>query len=262
MIHKSKIPTLIGIISLFIGIAAGVLVIRGRQLFRLGADETTYPTNIRVSNLSNQSVNISWTTDSETYGYVKYGSSPLYLDKTAFPKTQTVSKTHYLKLDNLLDDKKYYYVISSKGIDYDNENAPFEFTTAPKLKFSGEGYLIYGKVFSKSGQVQDNAIVYANVGGGSLLSTTTSEDGTWAILISSARTRDLKSFIDLDEKNTLIEIEAITDNNNISSVTTYPIFAKPIPAIILGKTYDYRQNPITQVEDFVPKSAITPPLNF
>ena len=81
---------------------------------------------------------------------------------------------------------------------------------------------------------------------------------SWAILISSAHTKDLNSYILLDKKNTLVELEILTNSKNISSVTTYPQLAKPIPPIILKNSYDYRQNATHATDDYVPESETFP----
>lgn len=255
---KSKIPTIFGILLLFLGTVAGVIIIKGKQIFRLGANESTYPTNIRVTNISETSVNISWTTDAETFGFIKYGATPILLDKTSFSLKDTPTTTHYFKLADLKEKEKYYFQINSNGIDYFNEKQPFQFTTTKKTDNPNESVVIYGQVFSQNAQPQDGAIVYATVGGSSPLSTITEDDGTWAILISSARTKDLGSYVALDKNNTLVELEVLINNNNVSSVTTYSQLAKPLPPVIIGKSYDYLQNSPNETENNVPKSETSP----
>ena len=85
---KAKIPTIIGIILLIFGLATGVILVQNRQIFRLGAEGQNSPKDVRVSNIASSSLTVSWITDVQTTGFVKYGESSENLDKT---KTESVA---------------------------------------------------------------------------------------------------------------------------------------------------------------------------
>lgn len=67
--HK-RIPTLIGLIILLLGAAIGVYLVTNTSILRPQASPQTAPQDIRVSNITENSFTVSWTTGSETLGAV------------------------------------------------------------------------------------------------------------------------------------------------------------------------------------------------
>src|SRR3989304_5866495 len=91
--RKSKIPTIIGIFILVFGLAAGVLLVRNQNFFRLGASAEFAPKDVRISNITDSSATVSWITDRETSGFVKWGEGQDSLDKTELDELTSQSFT-------------------------------------------------------------------------------------------------------------------------------------------------------------------------
>jgi hypothetical protein len=236
-----KIPTIIGLIVLVIGLSTGIILINGRQIFGLNANEETSPKNIRVSNINESSFGVSWTTSVDTKGFVKWGEKERTLNQTALDKLDpnTKTKNHYITINNLNISKNYYFIINSEGVNYNNNNLPWQTQTGSKLSLPNSSNIIYGSVLTSSGQPEKKAIIYVSAGGGSLLSTITEEDGSWVIPLSSIRTKELNSYIPIDESKTIVEI-LIQSGTQIAAATIYPVAAKPVPPITLGRTFDFK----------------------
>lgn len=252
---KSKIPTIIGLFILVFGLAAGVLLVRNQNIFRLGAAAEFAPKDVRISNITNTSFTISWITDKETSGFVKWGKSTTSLDKTELDELKDQSFTHLLTLKGLTPQTTYFFKVNSGGEDFDNNGIAWQVTTGQTLESPSKTNLVSGSILTSTGQPAKNALLYLTVGGGSLLSTITSDNGSWVIPLSQARAQDLSSYMVIDEKNTLIEISANAGTEGVASAQVYPQSARPVPSIILGDTHDFKNLPPSEVSE-IPKASI------
>lgn len=253
--RKSKIPTIIGLLTLVLGLAAGVLLVRNQNIFRLGAAAEFAPKDVRISNITDSSLTISWITDKETSGFVKWGESAASLDKTELDELKDQGFTHLLTLRGLTPQTTYFFKINSGGEDFDNNAIPWQVTSGATLEIPSKTNLVSGSVLTSTGGPAKNVLLYLTVGGGNLLSTITSQNGSWVIPLSQARTQDLSSYIVIDEKNTLIEISVNAGPPGVASAQVYPQSARPVPSIILGNTHDFKNLPPSEVSE-IPKASI------
>ena len=253
--RKSKIPTIIGLFLLVLGLTAGVLLVRNQNIFRLGAAAEFAPKDVRISNITDSSLTISWITDKETSGFVKWGKSATSLDKTELDELKDQGFTHLLTLRGLTPQTTYFFKINSGGEDFDNNGIAWQVTNGATLEIPSKTNLVSGSVLTSTGEPAKNALLYLTVGGGSLLSTITSDSGSWVIPLSQARAQDLSSYIVIDEKNTLIEISVNAGLEGVASAQIYPQSARPVPSIILGNTHDFKNLPPSEVSG-IPKASI------
>lgn len=244
---------------LVLGVAAGVFLVRSQVFFRLGASGEYAPKDVRISNISDTSLTISWTTDKETSSFVKWGESATSLDKTELDELGEQSFIHTLTLRGLKPQTTYYFKINSGGGDFDISGIPWQATTGPTLEIPAKTDLISGTVLTGSGAKASNVLVYVSVSGGSLLSTVTSQNGSWVVPISIVRTQDLTNYLTIDEKNSLVEISVNAATQGVATAQIYPQSAKPTPPIILGKVHDFRSEPPSEVSE-IPKAKLDLPL--
>lgn len=246
MIKTNKIPTILGVIILIAGTFLGVFYLNTAQIFRIGASPQTTPKDVRVSNISDNSATVSWITDGETTDFLNWGMSQNSISKIE-QEDNTNSKyyTHSVTLSGLTAGTTYYFKINSDGTTYDNNNVPWQFTTGDMLNLNTGSYPISGTVISASGTPQKRGLVYLNIGG-YLLSTLTSDTGSFVFQIGSARTPDLKTYVSIDSAKTILEISVQAGQNGVSSVQVFPQSANPIPPITLGQVYDLRNLPPNQ----------------
>lgn len=238
--HKRKtIPTILGIVVLLAGVFAGVFLLNMNQVFKIGADTSSAPKNIRVSNISDTSTTISWTTDKEVDGFVSWGVSQgntgnLEKESSSDQKFQN----HTITLKNLNPSTNYFYKIGSGGTTFDNGGIPWQFLTGAPLGTSKDSTLVSGSVINASGQPEKRALVYVTING-YLMSTITSDTGNFVIPVGQARSQDLKSFTQINKSSTLLEI-SVQGISGVSSAQIYPQSANPIPPMVLGKVYDFK----------------------
>jgi len=237
---KEKIPTVIGLVILVIGIITGIFLIKNQQIFRLGASADEMPQNVRISNITDSSFNISWTTDKETLGFVKWGKSVNNLDKVENDTISQKGFVHSSTIRSLNTQTEYYFKINSNAQDFDNQGSVWKVKTGQQLAEPVKNIIISGSVLNQNGTPAANVLVYFSVGGGSTLSTVTSKTGNWLISISQTRNKNLDSYVTINESSSLIEISVNAGILGLTSAQIYPQSAKPAPAIILGQVNDFK----------------------
>ncbi len=235
---RKRIPTIIGIFILAIGVTSGVILLNAKQIFKLGAEEDTVPKNIKISNITDSGFTLSFVTNQKSRSFIKVGKDRYFLGDTYIERGEESSSIHYFNIDGLSPKTKYLIVINSNGINYFSDN-PWEVTTGEILLSDNTGKNLYGKVYSKSGEEQEGAIIYVQCGNGSLLSTRTAKNGSWSVNISKTRTSDLTKYLAVGEKNTLIQV-LVQYEQLTSFITTYVDSIHPLPPIILGNNFDLR----------------------
>ncbi len=254
--NKSKIPTILGILILITGVAVGVFILQQQQTFKLGASPEASPKNIEITNITSESFTVSWTTDKETIGYLKWGKKKPN-ENNSYQAEKTAKNIHQISLHNLEPNTNYSFIINSDGKDHDNNNIPWQVKTGPPLPPPQKTNIISGKVILPTGQPASNKLVYLNAAGISPLSTLTSSNGDWVIAISNARSNSLNSYANIDE-NTLLEILIQGGPSGIASAQIYLKAANPTPPITLGKIHDFRSETGSHQEE-IPASQINLP---
>ena len=244
-------------VILVVSLALGVSLISYRQIFRIGASGEMSPKDVRISNISDSSFSVSWTTDKTTAGAVKYGLGESSLGNMGKEEIELESFTHLSRLAGLKANTTYFFKINSGGKDFDNNGVLWQIKTAPPIAEPKRNIIISGNILTPTGNPAKNIIVYISIGD-SLLSTLTSQNGSWLIPISYSRTVDLSSYAEIDPSATLLEITAQGGQGEIATAQIYPQSANPTPAMILGQVYDFKNNPPSQTSD-LPGSSLEAP---
>lgn len=240
MKKNNKIPTILGIIILLVGTFAGVFFLNMTQVFRIGADANSAPLDVRVSNITDSSVTVSWTTAKETVGFVTFGSSASSINKVEKESENDLKFfNHSVNLSGLSPKTAYYFKINSDGTTFDNNNIPWGFTTGTQLNIVQNSLPVSGSVITASGIPAKRAIVYMTVDG-CLMSTLTSDSGNYVFQLNNARTTDLAEYSVIDIAKTLLEISVVGGPGEVSSAKIFPQSASPIPPMIFGQVYDHR----------------------
>lgn len=235
---KAKLPTIIGIAILVVGLIAGIFLVQQNQVFRLGAQVSPAPKNVRISNTTDDSFSVSWTTDSPVSSFIKWGAGTNQLTNTELDEIGDGGTMHYVTVRGLDPQTKYYFVINSGSEDFDNSGTNWEVTTGNRLPTPLTSYVISGTILEKDGTPAKNAIVYATVGGAAYLSTVSSSSGSWIIPISTLRNSSLAQYATLDPNKDIVEI-SVQANTGVASAQTTIAVANPLPAMSIGETYDF-----------------------
>ncbi len=239
MIKKKNIPTILGILLLLGGVFTGVILLKNNQLFRIGASSTAAPKDVRVSSVSDSTATITWVTGEPTSAFISYGTDEN--TGTVINETENDQKytTHSITITGLSASSTYYLKINSNGTTFDNNGVPWQFITGENLPLSQKSIPISGSVISASGTSMKRAIVYITING-YVISTMTSENGTFVLQIGSARTPDLSAYADIDLEKTLLEISVTAETGETAIAKIFSQSANPIPALIIGQDQDFR----------------------
>jgi hypothetical protein len=243
---KAKIPTIIGIIILILSLATGVIFVQSRQLFRLGAEGQNSPKDVRISNINSDSFSVTWMTDIQTTGFIKYGDSVGNITNTKTEELGSPGYTHLVNVPGLNPQTNYFFKINSGGNDFDNNGIAWQGQTGIAAE-SGQSSLISGNVLLATGVSAKNAIVYVTAGS-KLFSALTSQNGSWIISLPSG----------LSDANSLLEISVLSGQGETSTAQIYSKSANPVPTMILGQTHDFKNLPPSESTD-IPQASLDAP---
>lgn len=122
-----KKELILKIVSIFIGLIIFILLVYfGFRIFGSQAVDIQ-PRDVVISNISTNSVTISWTTNQETQGIIEYGTTPTALNFFA-PEAQK-TKNHSVDLTLLSPSTTYYFQIRIGDKKFDNGGVPWTFST-------------------------------------------------------------------------------------------------------------------------------------
>lgn len=248
MKKSAKLPTFLGLIILTFGLVTGVVLINSRQIFKLGAQAEAAPKNIRIGNITNNSVTISWTTDLPSKGFIKWNTTNKNLSKVANGESQEESEVHLITINNLNNQSDLFFTINSNGRDYANSNIPWQTQTLPSEVISQNSLTATGVILSSDGITPIKSIVNVIVNG-QTLSTLTSPEGSWVLPISK--------YVSIVDENSLIEIIGNSGSRGLSQATIFSKSIKNTPIMLIGKTYDFRN--INPSDESQPKSSLELP---
>ena len=121
----------IKIASIVVGVILSILVVIVgfnliQSVFTRASDSE--PRDVLVTEKTENSAKITWTTGQETEGVVQYGLSPTSLNSVGQPETQK-SLSHSVTLTLLSPATTYYFQISIGGQTFDNGGVPWTFST-------------------------------------------------------------------------------------------------------------------------------------
>jgi hypothetical protein len=243
---NKRIPTLLGILLITIGIGITTFLVNQNLLLRSNASETEQPQNVRITNITDNSFSVSYETGTQVIGSLNYGKDNKLgqqaLDDRDQQTGSLVSHTaHNITVRNLDPQTKYYFSITSGQNNYTNGEKLFEVSTGSKLSDSPpQQNPISGKITLIDGTAPKEAIIYITADNSQVISTLVKTDGTYILPLNSLRTNDLSSYYTFpDNANVkmLVLGDSLTSNVSLSINQI-----SPIPAIILSKDYDFREN--------------------
>lgn len=258
-----RIPTVLGLGLLVAGLVAAVILVgKVQQISPKAAGSSPTPEDTTVSNLSDRSFTVSWTTQSAVVGFLEVGNSGQTLsrrvldDRDKTSSSQGSYSTHYVTVDSLQPDSAYSFQIG-EGINslFDQNGVSFSVKTGKMLLANPASDLAQGTVVTNTGEPARGAIVYAQLPGAQLLSSLVSLQGNWILPLSTARTSDLTDWASYDRKTTVYALRVEGGIDGRSDVTLTTDQDQPVSPITLGQSYDFRQTTTSQSKS---NSASTP----
>lgn len=239
---QKRIPTLIGLIFLVVALGVGVFFIgKGPGIFAPRATPETTPKKVKVTNVTDNSFTISFLTDSNVAGFVKYGTTASELKSQASDDRDQLTggvgeyQTHHITVRGLTENTDYYYVLGTgSGSTFDNNGSAFQVKTARRSGVPSAAKIIDGSVTNQSGGPADGALVYVSLEGAGEMSTLVKNSGSWALPLSNARTTDGSTYAEFQESSSLMITAQGFPETQFASVTVDIANARPVQALVLG----------------------------
>lgn len=224
-----KIPTLLGLTVLLIGLGGAVFLTSQQQIFKTKASTSAQPNNITVVNLTATSASIYWQTAEETAGFVEVQTAstpPLTFKDERDQTTPKSHKFHFISLENLTPNTAYQYRINSGSFWFPPQGT-FSLTT-PAPSSSDNLPPIIGVITDSQDQPVKEALITLTNNNTSL-ATISKVAGNFVLPISSA--------IIMNNPSALLKV---TDGVQTSEITLTLPLNEMLPPIKLGKNYHYQ----------------------
>ncbi len=224
---KFKIPTLLGLGIIFIGIGVGVFLVLREQTFFTSAAQSTKPEIIYdTSNVEDLSVVISWKTSVPALGFVTFGINDAG-EQTALDDRDSVPKSHlmhYVTIKNLLPKTEYQYRIVSGNI----KSEIRKFTTASQTTNHSQFSPVIGSV-SQDNKPIDEGIAYVAIPGANLQSALVKNLGNFLIPLSKLK--------DIND-NTEAKVTIISAKGEASAIFNLKSDGVTLPVLKIGQSLD------------------------
>lgn len=253
LITKFKIPTLLGLSIIAVGIAAGMFLVLTDQTSLISqADPSTKPQNVTISNIEESQVVISWETAKDIASFIKYGESEASL-KTALDdkdKTQPTKKQiHYITLTDLKPQTAYLFkIIPAQSSD------DFKFQTAAQTTTQNGFAPVTGVVLDGENPLTEG-IAYLSIAGATSQSALIKSQGNFLIPLAFMRKEDLSDIYKFQEGQ-IAKLIIISPKGQASALFKLKAEGTQLPSIKLGQNVDLSEEqnltppPISQSNRF------------
>ncbi len=280
---KKRIPTLIGLGVLIVGLIAGTIIFsQGTGVFAPRATPQTTPKDVQISNISDKGFTVSFFTDEKTAGFVKYGEKSNQLSNQASDERDQLHGTvgsyqaHYITVGGLKPSTHYYFVVGTAAhSSFDNQGTPFELKTAKRASAPPAAKTIYGSVVTAAGTPAKDTIVYVKLEGAGLLSSLVKNSGSWAVPLSNARMVDGSAYANISDKNILVVMAKGLGEKNVTTISStvgefqsgntitlgknqQELAAAPSPSVAIRATETNEASKSAQKKDGLPDTSTSP----
>lgn len=253
VILDKKIPSFLGIFIIATGIIATTFLVKNGQTFQINAGPGQEPKNVEVSNVSDTSFTITYTTDDSVIGSLNTGESSENLTTKHLDErdknSQSVNKyqTHILTANNLKPDTTYFYTITSGDKTFSNKES-YEIKTGPSIGENSDNEIFAsGKAINPDGSIPKDAFVIIKINGAQPVSAVLDKSGSFSIPINNLRSFNLNNFFEFAE-NIPVNIDIFSGNLKSHSNLSSDLISD-VPLITLSNDYDFSEVSSNTVKD-------------
>lgn len=222
-------------------------MINSRQQLVTRAVVAPTPQGVALSNITDRSFTVSWTTTIPAGGFIKLmpqgKPERIILDDRDKEKgSQNKRTVHYVVVNSLAPSETYKFVIGGDNSQFDQNGSPFSAKTAPALSSPPQSDIASGVILSENGQAAAGIIVYIQIPGGQLASALSDGSGRWAAPLSVIRTENGDSWLNYDLSATVYAVKVDGGPAGMADAVLTTAIDKPVPPIKLGNSYDFRKS--------------------
>ncbi|RJR25949.1 hypothetical protein C4578_00600 [Candidatus Microgenomates bacterium] len=257
-LQPKHLPIPIGLAILILGLVAGIFAINRVQNFSTKASPEDTPLQLKITNVGQSSFVVSWATSQETSGSLTVGETKetgeIKKDIRDTESTFIKSRVHFVIVDGLKPQTKYYFKVVSNGRAFDNSGKPYEVTTAlPSIPEDND--IAQGRILDPIGSPLPDALVYLSMANAVEQAALTDKNGHWMIPLATARTLDLQSVSNYDRNAQIIEI-TVKKGMETATATLTTASDNPAPDITIGKNHNFLEEGATPQTSSETKTTI------
>lgn len=225
---------LLGFGAILIGLGGLLSLIQNPIIFQSQAVPEPTPKEVKLTNLSENSLTVSWLTDIPAKGFLFYSESNDFLKKQVAlddRPSQPSSKIHHITLKNLYPGKTYYFLLGSGEKNFDNNGQPYEFTTpAAPATTPLPPFIVKGKILNTQQAPANEVLVYFSFNNSTPLSALTDKNGNYLLNLNNSRTKDWAApyqvqknekgyLLVADGETTVVKPIVVQDNQTLADIT-------------------------------------------
>lgn len=204
------------------------------------------PTHVEVTNITDASFTVIWTTSVPTTGVVsvveRQKTATTFFDERDLTSRLHSYATHSVITRNLKPNTEYSFTILSNGKKFTDQGKPYATHTGAAIPNTDQSPALepaYGTVVNGNNQPAESALVLLTLEGAQMLSTLVTASGSWIIPLGRIRTDTLDALVTPEERIT--ESIHFMTHDEEATATTDTLNDAPVPVVVLGKTYDFRR---------------------
>lgn len=229
-----RVPTIAGLVVVVAGLIAGLFAVGSPLGLRTGAVPEEVPRGVRITNVTDVSFVMSWTTEKAVAGYVgvkedRFGAFERILSDDRDQELGLITNyfTHLVTVKNLRANTTYIMRAGSGRSLFE----PQRVTTGPVLTSLPTADIAFGQVVTSSGDPATGSIVYAELPDTVVQAAMVRPSGSWVIPLSISRRKDLKSYANYDRKSA--QIHFVVEGGPVGRASLQTTTEKDSPVAVL-----------------------------
>lgn len=244
MFSTTRIPTILGVLLVIIVVGGVIVSFESFSRLPSRAAPSVQPDAVQVTNLSDTSFTLTWTTPTPANGVLIVstpGGGETVLDERDTDGKLHQYLTHSVTVRNLKGDTNHEVKILSQGKTYMDNGTPYRIRTFPILTTNpADTTPAYGSVVTADNQPGEGALVFLTLEGGQMLSALVKPSGAWIIPLHRIRALDGSAYLPI-QADRITETLLVKNNGLSTSAITDTLNDSPVPVMVLGKNYDFRK---------------------
>lgn len=206
--------------------------------------EGAKPQKVRITNVADNKLTVSWLTKEAVEGSVEWGVVGGKMEQvTGDERGGGEYKTHHVTITGLQPLSQYSLRIVSGGGKFDNGGSPYGVTTGRVVGTTPPAESFYGEVKG----AQAGAVVYVALPDAQVASSLVTATGSYSIPISTVRNKAGDGYVKYDPLTTVATV-TVEDGVQTGSAMVLLGASTPVPAISMGQQHDYRSVEAVQPE--------------
>ncbi len=242
-LFNKRIPTLFAIIVLVVVIGISTILIKNGIFYVGKAAPDTEPQNFSVTNITDTSFTVAFTTAGLVDGVVnindaKTGNSIILDDRDKKTGAQAKYYSHHITVPNLSPETTYSFKLLVGGKEY--ANSSYAVKTGKSISSAPPSQNpLFGKVLLPDGGVGSDAIIIAKTEQSEIISAVTDSKGEFILPTNSLRSLAGNEYVILQNETTF-SITVFRQTMKASVSTTYQA-GQNLPPVTLLQQYVFTQ---------------------